>query len=189
MQTLFLELNLTCAVANVVRITPIIARRRGIEIAEVGAGGGQGDLNQTHSLELYDEGTVQQLLMLCAKTLKAQPQLKTQVVEWFSNLIKGGRESINLDLEILRDETQNISQSEEPADEFDLDQLPIDRIVPALLRLITGKSKQKDSTKQERQIVSLPPSKRLDMYGLTAPDISIFPPLIIPRTARARPSL
>lgn len=145
---------LTEFAANVIRITPIITRHKGHEIAEVGAGGGQGDLNQTYSLELYDQGTVQQLLMLCTKTLQTQPHLKTKVVEWFTTLVKKGRESINLDLEVLREEVHNHSKIDEPVNELDLDNLPIERLVPALTRLISGKSKQNHGRQQDRHIVS-----------------------------------
>lgn len=37
--------------SDFVRITPIVSRHKGIEIAELGAGGGHGDLNQQHELE------------------------------------------------------------------------------------------------------------------------------------------
>ncbi|KAG9522317.1 hypothetical protein KCV07_g3096, partial [Aureobasidium melanogenum] len=140
--------------AHVVWITPIIARHKGYEIAEIGAGGGHGDLNQTHSLELYDLGSVQQLLAICNRALRAQPELREPMKEWFSTLMKNGEESIDLDLEILRDEVEITSQDGRPDDEFDMDNLPIDKLVPALTRLITGKSKQEeeDRTKQQRQI-------------------------------------
>ncbi|KAG9844196.1 hypothetical protein KCU98_g5291, partial [Aureobasidium melanogenum] len=139
---------------HVVWITPIIARHKGYEIAEIGAGGGHGDLNQTHSLELYDLGSVQQLLAICNRALQAQPELKEPMKEWFSTLMKNGKESIDLDLEILRDEVEITSQDGRPDDEFDMDNLPIDKLVPALTRLITGKSKQEeeDRIKQQRQI-------------------------------------
>jgi DNA cross-link repair 1C protein len=144
-----------CA-ADVVWITPIIARHKGVEIAEIGAGGGQGDLNQTHTLELYDQGSVQQLLLICNRALQAQPELKEPMKEWFATLTKSGKESIDLDLAILRDEVDITSQEGRPDDEFDMDNLPIDRLIPALTRLITGKSDQEaeDRVKQQRQIVS-----------------------------------
>lgn len=142
--------------ANVVWITPIIARHKGYEIAEIGAGGSQGDLNQTHSLELYDQASVQQLLLICNRALQAQPELKDPMKEWFTALMKSGKESIDLDLEILRDEVEITSQEGRPDDEFDMDNLPIDKLIPALTRLITGKSNQEaeDRVKQQRQIVS-----------------------------------
>jgi DNA cross-link repair 1C protein len=141
----------------VVWITPIIARHKGVEIAEIGAGGGQGDLNQTHSLELYDQGSVQQLLLICKRALQAQPELKQPMKEWFVTFMKSGKESIDLDLEILRDEVEITSQEGKPDDEFDMDNLPIDKLIPALTRLITGKSNQEaeDRVKQQRQIVSV----------------------------------
>ncbi|THZ50528.1 hypothetical protein D6C90_02510 [Aureobasidium pullulans] len=136
---------------RVIWITPIIVRHKGHEIAEIGAGGGQGDLNQTHSLELYDQGTVQQLLMICRRVLQAQPDLRDQMTQWFSSLMKSGKESIDLDLEILRDEIEHTSQDGKPVDEFDMDNLPIDRLVPALTRLITGKSDQEAQDRREQQ--------------------------------------
>jgi DNA cross-link repair 1C protein len=144
--------------ANVVWITPIIARHKGVEIAEIGVGGGQGDLNQTHSLELYDQGSVQQLLLICNRALQAQPELRQLMKEWFSTLMKSGKGSIDLDLEILRDEVEITSQEGRSDDEFDMDNLPIDKLIPALTRLITGKSNQEveDRVKQQRQIVSVP---------------------------------
>ncbi|KAH0078757.1 hypothetical protein KCU96_g13233, partial [Aureobasidium melanogenum] len=71
-----------------------------------------------------------------------------------STLMKNGKESIDLDLEILRDEVEITSQDGRLDDEFDMDNLPIDKLVPALTRLITGKSKQEeeDRIKQQRQI-------------------------------------
>jgi DNA cross-link repair 1C protein len=77
--------------------------------------------------------------------------------EWFSTLMKSGKESIDLDLEILRDEVEITSQEGRPDDEFDMDNLPIDKLIPALTRLITGKSNQEaeDRVKQQRQIVSV----------------------------------
>ncbi|KAH0290366.1 hypothetical protein KCU62_g3571, partial [Aureobasidium sp. EXF-3399] len=139
---------------NVVWIIPIIARHKGYEIAEMGAGGGQGDLNQTHSLELYDQASVQQLLLICNRALQAQPELKGPMKEWFMALMKSGKESIDLDLEILREEVEITSQDGKPDDEFDMDNLPIDKLIPALTRLITGKANQEaeNRVKKQRQI-------------------------------------
>ncbi|KAI5272164.1 hypothetical protein E4T47_04556 [Aureobasidium subglaciale] len=150
----------------VVWITPIIARHKGYEIAEIGAGGGQGDLNQTHSLELYDQGSVQQLFLICKRALQAQPELREPMQEWFATLTKRGKESIDLDLEILRDEVDLTSQDGRPVDEFDMDNLPIDKLVPALTRLITGKAKQEeeDRLKRQRQISQTFPFSRHSSY-------------------------
>lgn len=54
--------------ANVVYIVPIVNRTTGgAEIPEVGAGGGIGDLYQTHELELPDEFALAELEKLCLK--------------------------------------------------------------------------------------------------------------------------
>ncbi|PCG97838.1 hypothetical protein PENOC_066140 [Penicillium occitanis (nom. inval.)] len=51
-----------------VYITPIVTRdRTGIEVPEIGAGGGKGDLYQTHELELPDEITLQKLEALLSE--------------------------------------------------------------------------------------------------------------------------
>jgi DNA cross-link repair 1C protein len=49
-------------------ITPIVTRHRtGVDIPEVGVGGGKGDLYQLHELELPDEITVQKLEALLSE--------------------------------------------------------------------------------------------------------------------------
>ena len=54
--------------ANVVWIMPIITRAGdGTDIPEVGAGGGGGDLIQTHELDLTDADVVLELIELCSR--------------------------------------------------------------------------------------------------------------------------
>ncbi|KAF2091234.1 hypothetical protein K490DRAFT_33361 [Saccharata proteae CBS 121410] len=49
-----------------VQILPIVKRsKRGTEIAEVGLGGGKGDLDQIHELEMGDSATFSSLMSLC----------------------------------------------------------------------------------------------------------------------------
>lgn len=53
---------------NSVYIKPIVTRdRTGIEVPELGAGGGKGDLYQIHELELPDEITLQKLEALLSE--------------------------------------------------------------------------------------------------------------------------
>lgn len=55
---------------DVVWITPIITRtENGTIVEEVGAGGGAGDLAQTHELDLNDPRAVQELLDLCSHSI------------------------------------------------------------------------------------------------------------------------
>lgn len=56
--------------SKVVWITPLITRSKESNIPELGAGGGGGDLVQTHELELADPQAVQWLIELCEKHIK-----------------------------------------------------------------------------------------------------------------------
>lgn len=52
-------------------ITPIVTRAGdGSEVPELGAGGGKGDLSQSHELELPDETTIQKLEQLCLEQIQ-----------------------------------------------------------------------------------------------------------------------
>ena len=65
--------------ANVVRITPIITRSNdGTDIPEIGAGGGGGDLNTIHELDMADGDMVNELLELCFRETD-DPAKKEQV--------------------------------------------------------------------------------------------------------------
>lgn len=56
-------------------ITPVVTRTRdGSEVPELGAGGGKGDLYQSHELELPDETTIQKLELFCLEQIQ-DPQL------------------------------------------------------------------------------------------------------------------
>ena len=55
--------------ANTVWIKPIIARTKHGELAEVGVGGGGGDLAQNPELELDNAFVIDQLLSLCVSRI------------------------------------------------------------------------------------------------------------------------
>ncbi|KAK5130529.1 hypothetical protein LTR08_001959 [Meristemomyces frigidus] len=125
-----------------VRITPIISRHRGVEMAELGAGGGQGDLDQHHELEVGDTSLVGQLIALCATKLQSQPQMHASVMEMLTSIINGHVQSISLDGLGLDDDAS-------PEDDlFDVDELPLERLVPALAKLV-ARSKQKQGQQQD----------------------------------------
>lgn len=85
---------------DVVYITPIISRTSdGIEIAEVGAGGGHGDLRQTHELEITDLAALEALVKMCREAIK-EPEALQQILSLISKAVKdGGR--IPFDVEDL----------------------------------------------------------------------------------------
>ena len=137
-----------------VRITPIISRHNGIEMAELGAGGGQGDLNQQHELEIGDTAVVAQLMALCATKLQGQPQLQSSVLQMLSSAISDHRPSIALD-----DFSLTATHGSADAGVDDLDELPIDELVPALAKVVT-KMKQKKAQNGDRPKVQR--AKRAD---------------------------
>lgn len=55
---------------NVVRIVPLISRTvDGMEMHELGVGGGKGDLDQVHELELQDSSSLGMLMQRCASSI------------------------------------------------------------------------------------------------------------------------
>jgi len=61
---------------NVVRIVPLISRAAdGMEIHELGVGGGKGDLDQVHELELQDSSALGMLMQRCASSIDNQKTL------------------------------------------------------------------------------------------------------------------
>jgi hypothetical protein len=56
--------------AKSVHIIPIITRANGVDIAELGAGGGKGDLDQKEALEMSGVVEIGKLMELCAATIK-----------------------------------------------------------------------------------------------------------------------
>ncbi|KAK5937476.1 hypothetical protein PMZ80_010094 [Knufia obscura] len=64
---------------NIVWITPIISRMRdGTEIAELGAGGGGGDLYQTRDVDLGNDAMIEALRLLCAN-MAADPEAASRL--------------------------------------------------------------------------------------------------------------
>ncbi|KAF2717878.1 hypothetical protein K431DRAFT_195009, partial [Polychaeton citri CBS 116435] len=116
-----------------VRITPIISRYGGAEIAELGAGGGKGDLDQHHELEVGDQQQVGQLMALCASRLSGQPHLLKMVLEILTRSVEDDVQRIKLDHSVLaqRDHSNAVEELTE------LVSLPLDRLVLALTDLVS----------------------------------------------------
>ena len=115
-------------------------------MTELGAGGGRDDLNQQHELEVGDNQLVGQLMALCATELGGQTQLLSSVLQMLTSVINDRVQSITLhDLDLMSDATRSESQRDDLAS---LDEIPIDKLVPALARLVT-KPKQKKARASE----------------------------------------
>ncbi|KAI9719457.1 MAG: hypothetical protein M1812_003528 [Candelaria pacifica] len=81
---------------KVVSITPIISRlSTGAEFPEIGAGGGAGDLNETHELELDDAGAVGMLLELCTSYVQ-DPASVAKIISLISTAMATGRQKLSL---------------------------------------------------------------------------------------------
>ncbi|EFR04431.1 hypothetical protein MGYG_07438 [Nannizzia gypsea CBS 118893] len=89
-----------------VYITPIVTRTKdGYEIPEIGAGGGKGDLEQSHELELPDDTTFQRLLDLCKEQIK-EPGTRELVTSTLSKAYYSTGAGISLDEYGLKDEEE-----------------------------------------------------------------------------------
>ncbi|KAI6900006.1 hypothetical protein KC318_g8075 [Hortaea werneckii] len=151
------EKGTNCEIWNedFVRITPIISRHRGVEMAELGAGGGQGDLDQHHELEVWDPSLVGQLIALCASKLNGQPELQASVMQMLKSIIDDRIPSISLDDSELKEESIQNKKGEEGF--ANLDDLPLERLVPALAKLVTkakGQGQKRDPFVKGRSSVS-----------------------------------
>ena len=124
--------NALTSVPDFVRITPIITRHNGAEMAELGAGGGQGDLDQHHELEVWDPSLVGQLIALCAAELQEHPEEQASVMQMLTKLIHDRVQSIPLDHTAFDD----TALDEGDEDFVNVDDLPLDRLVPALSKLV-----------------------------------------------------
>ncbi|KAK5171313.1 uncharacterized protein LTR77_004457 [Saxophila tyrrhenica] len=130
-----------------VRITPIVTRHNGVEMAELGTGGGQGDLAQQHELEFLDPSSVGQLMALCATKLQGQPQLLASVLNLLAGVMKEGTYSIDLE------DFKPYCETEQAGGETqtDLGDMSLDNLVSTLARLVTkAKTGTAESVRQSK---------------------------------------
>lgn len=145
--------------AEFVRITPIITRYDGMEIVESGCGGGQGDMDQRHELDVADTALVGQLMALCATRLRDQPEILATVLNLLSSIISGKVQSLSLEGTLFGDDATQTNNG----DAENTNGLSIDRIVFALADLV---AKQKKKSEQEKEFPSKPSWNRLRPDGL-----------------------
>lgn len=85
---------------NVVWITPLINRSAEGDVHELGAGGGGGDLIQTHELELLDSQAGQRLIELCTSQIEDSTLLAT-TVDLIENTLGSSKKSVALNVQDL----------------------------------------------------------------------------------------
>lgn len=81
---------------NIVWITPLINHSEQGDIPELGAGGGGGDLTQTHELEITDPKTIFKLIELCKHQIQDDKTL-TQTLRVLEEFIGSERRTMPLD--------------------------------------------------------------------------------------------
>lgn len=91
--------------AQVVHIIPIVTRNNGTEIAEVGAGGGKGDLDQKEELDTGNLGDVTKLMELCTNRIEDKALL-SRVLARLQLAIDEGKALIDIQAH-LQNETQD----------------------------------------------------------------------------------
>ena len=106
-------------------------------MAELGAGGGKGDLDQQHELEVGDAGTLGMLMSLCATKLQDQPQRLSSVLQMLASFMRDPVRTIALDSTMLHPDPTGLNQD----DMAELEQLPIDSLIPAL-EFLAAKAKE-----------------------------------------------
>lgn len=101
------EPGVSCSAArgtNTVYIVPIVNRTAGgAEIPEVGAGGGIGDLYQTHELELPDEFALAELEKLCLKHVQDKEAL-SQIRNSLMDAFRSRKKALSLDTYGVKEE-------------------------------------------------------------------------------------
>ncbi|KAJ4345118.1 hypothetical protein N0V95_005890 [Ascochyta clinopodiicola] len=88
--------------ANIVHIIPIITRSNGAEIAELGAGGGKGDLDQKEELETGDVPAVGRLMELCAQYIN-DPDLLSEVLRLLQHALSAGSGTMDFGLQLQKE--------------------------------------------------------------------------------------
>lgn len=121
---------------RVVHIKPIISRHGNVEIAEMGLGGGKGDLDQVHTLDLGDANAVAQLKALCKKTID-DPSIQQKVNQMLDQRVQDGETRFAIDL-----------ASEGCLTDLELeDDLPLGQVIKVLVSLVEQSKNLGPSTK------------------------------------------
>lgn len=113
-------------------------------MAELGAGGGKGDLDQQHELEVGDTSALGMLMSLCATKMQDQPKLLSSVMEMLASIMRDPVRAIALDFAALHpeqpgDDQENIT---------DFEEMPLESLIPALVSLAAkaGEQGNEDAT-------------------------------------------
>ncbi|GAM83097.1 hypothetical protein ANO11243_010830 [Dothideomycetidae sp. 11243] len=139
-----------------------------------GVGGGFGDLNQIHEIELNDLSILGRLADLCTTRLQEQPAALANVTKWLSDSVKQGAQNIRVDTETfyraLHGDGDNINELEE---------VPIDRLISAIETLLSKKTAPR--TVQQKRI-TFPYSRHASFEELRLLIGALHPETVLPNT-------
>lgn len=151
-------------VEEVCFINPIITRFQGMEIDETCPGGGAGDLDQIHELELNDIAAVGNLMELCNQKLSGRPELLQKVLAWLAQSVKQGGSNVRVDTMAFF----NALYGNDNANN-EIDDVPLDRLVGALESLVQQPARKEPSPLAKR--ITFPYSRHSsfnELRGLVA---------------------
>lgn len=147
--------------AEVVHIIPIITRSNGTEIAELGAGGGKGDLDQKEELETGDVAAMGRLMELCAQSID-DPGLLSKVLKLLQHALSTGNGTVGFDLQL---------QKESQVSDEDLS---LQKLVAALSS--NALAKQNENAEQPRNKTIRFPYSRHSSYSELCELVAAFKP-------------
>lgn len=98
-------------------------------MAELGAGGGEGDLQQQHELELGTLSLIDNLKLLCQTKLQQSPDVLADMIDYLDSL--RGVDSIPIQAQMLYDIGDTAHSLINDASE-----LPIDALVPVVVQIM-----------------------------------------------------
>jgi hypothetical protein len=107
-------------------------------MAELGAGGGKGDLDQQHELEIGDTSALGMLMSLCATKMQDQPKLLSSVMELLASIMRDPVRAIALDFAALHPE----QPGEDQENITDFEEMPLESLIPALVSLAAKAGEQ-----------------------------------------------
>lgn len=107
-------------------------------MAELGAGGGKGDLDQQHELEVGDTSALGMLMSLCATKMQDQPKLLSSVMEMLASIMRDPVRAIALDFAALHPE----QPGEDQENIADFEEMPLESLIPALVSLAAKAGEQ-----------------------------------------------
>ena len=132
--------------ADVVWITPIITRLGdGTIVEEMGAGGGAGDLVQTHEIDLNDQHAVQELFELCLESIKDE---------------KNRKETLRLITEAVLAPSKKMSLAELDSHSLDHD-IPLETFAKLLQKATLRSAKSVEKTEEQASSMKAKSQKEL----------------------------